>query len=65
MIFLFMMSQYVSTRNLCNFVFNKFNNNSIFCMPLITFLSDFGWSDHYVAAVKAKILSEDASLQVY
>jgi len=33
-------------------------------MPLITFLSDFGWSDHYVAAVKAKILSEDASLQV-
>lgn len=33
-------------------------------MPLITFLSDFGWRDHYVAAVKAKILSEDASLQV-
>lgn len=33
-------------------------------MPLITFLSDFGWHDHYVAAVKAKILSEDASLQV-
>lgn len=33
-------------------------------MPLITFLSDFGWRDHYVAAVKAKILSEDANLQV-
>jgi len=33
-------------------------------MPLITFLSDFGWRDHYVAAVKAKILSEDARLQV-
>ncbi|ADR21360.1 hypothetical protein MATR_10110 [Marivirga tractuosa] len=33
-------------------------------MPLITFLSDFGWRDHYVAAVKAKILSEDTSLQV-
>ncbi|SMG48030.1 hypothetical protein SAMN05661096_03409 [Marivirga sericea] len=33
-------------------------------MPLITFLSDFGWRDHYVAAVKAKILSEDISLQV-
>lgn len=33
-------------------------------MPLITFLSDFGWRDHYVAAVKAKILSEDTNLQV-
>jgi S-adenosylmethionine hydrolase len=33
-------------------------------MPLITFLSDFGWRDHYVAAVKAKILNEDANLQV-
>lgn len=33
-------------------------------MSLITFLSDFGWRDHYVAAVKAKILSEDANLQV-
>ncbi len=33
-------------------------------MPLITFLSDFGWRDHYVAAVKAKILCEDANLQV-
>ncbi|RUA28781.1 MAG: S-adenosyl-l-methionine hydroxide adenosyltransferase [Bacteroidetes bacterium] len=33
-------------------------------MPLITFLSDFGWRDHYVAAVKAKILSEDPNLQV-
>lgn len=33
-------------------------------MSLITFLSDFGWRDHYVAAVKAKILSEDATLQV-
>ncbi len=26
-------------------------------MAIITFLSDFGWRDHYVAAVKAKILS--------
>ena len=33
-------------------------------MPLITFLSDFGWSDHYVAAVKAKILSENNGIQV-
>ena len=33
-------------------------------MPLITFLSDFGWRDHYVAAIKAKILSEDTNLQV-
>ena len=26
-------------------------------MAIITFLSDFGWHDHYVAAVKAKMLS--------
>jgi S-adenosylmethionine hydrolase len=28
-------------------------------MAVITFTSDFGYSDHYVAAVKAKILSHD------
>ncbi|WP_242917030.1 SAM hydrolase/SAM-dependent halogenase family protein [Pontibacter liquoris] len=28
-------------------------------MALITFTSDFGYSDHYVAAVKAKILSQE------
>jgi S-adenosyl-L-methionine hydrolase (adenosine-forming) len=28
-------------------------------MGLITFLSDFGYTDHYVAAVKAKLLSTD------
>jgi S-adenosylmethionine hydrolase len=33
-------------------------------MPLITFLSDYGCRDHYVAAVKAKIFSLDASLPV-
>ena len=33
-------------------------------MPLITFLSDFGYSDHYVAAVKAKILSTNAGLGI-
>jgi S-adenosyl-L-methionine hydrolase (adenosine-forming) len=27
-------------------------------MPLITFLSDFGYTDHYVAAIKARILQE-------
>ena len=27
-------------------------------MPLLTFLSDFGLQEHYVAVVKAKILSE-------
>lgn len=30
-------------------------------MGIITFLSDFGYSDHYAAAVKAKILSSDAT----
>ncbi len=33
-------------------------------MPLITFLSDFGWHDHYVAAVKAKILSKNPDIQI-
>ncbi len=33
-------------------------------MALITFLSDFGSTDHYVAAIKAKILSIDASLKI-
>ncbi len=33
-------------------------------MALITFLSDFGTTDHYVAAVKAKILGVNPNLQV-
>ncbi len=33
-------------------------------MPLITFLSDFGWQDHYVASVKAKILTENTDVQI-
>lgn len=33
-------------------------------MALITFLSDFGNTDHYVAAVKAKILSINSGLQI-
>ncbi|MEP2770977.1 MAG: SAM-dependent chlorinase/fluorinase [Fulvivirga sp.] len=33
-------------------------------MAIITFLSDFGESDHYVAAVKAKILSLDPSINI-
>lgn len=33
-------------------------------MAIITFLSDFGESDHYVAAVKAKILSIDPSVSI-
>ncbi|GHA78094.1 SAM hydrolase/SAM-dependent halogenase family protein [Pontibacter akesuensis] len=33
-------------------------------MAVITFLSDFGYSDHYVAAVKAKIISLDPQLTV-
>ncbi len=33
-------------------------------MPLITFLSDFGWHDHYVAAIKAKILSKNPDSQI-
>jgi hypothetical protein len=33
-------------------------------MALITFMSDFGKSDHYVAAVKAKILSINPSLRI-
>lgn len=33
-------------------------------MALITFLSDFGESDHYVAAVKARIVSFDPDIRV-
>lgn len=33
-------------------------------MAIITFLSDFGESDHYVAAVKAKILSINSGIQI-
>ncbi|MDX1627799.1 MAG: SAM-dependent chlorinase/fluorinase, partial [Fulvivirga sp.] len=33
-------------------------------MAIITFLSDFGERDHYVAAVKAKILSEESSSNI-
>lgn len=33
-------------------------------MPLITFLSDFGCKDHYVAAVKAKVYAMDARIDV-
>jgi S-adenosyl-L-methionine hydrolase (adenosine-forming) len=33
-------------------------------MALITFLSDFGTSDHYVAAVKAAIMSVNPGLQI-
>ncbi|MEQ8475450.1 SAM-dependent chlorinase/fluorinase [Fulvivirga sp.] len=33
-------------------------------MAIITFLSDFGESDHYVAAIKARILSVNSSIQI-
>jgi len=33
-------------------------------MAIITFLSDFGESDHYVAAVKAKILAIDPDIKI-
>ncbi|WP_026463765.1 SAM hydrolase/SAM-dependent halogenase family protein [Adhaeribacter aquaticus] len=33
-------------------------------MPLITFLSDFGYTDHYVAAVKASLLKNAPQVQV-
>jgi len=33
-------------------------------MALITFMSDFGLTDHYVAAVKARILSVNPGLQI-
>ena len=33
-------------------------------MPIVTFISDFGTSDHYVASVKATILSVDSSLPI-
>ena len=33
-------------------------------MAIVTFLSDFGTRDHYVAAVKAKILSKNPAIQI-
>jgi S-adenosyl-L-methionine hydrolase (adenosine-forming) len=33
-------------------------------MPLITFTSDFGLTDYYIAAVKAKLYTSDPSLQI-
>jgi S-adenosylmethionine hydrolase len=33
-------------------------------MAVITFTSDFGYADHYVAAVKARILTHDAQAQI-
>ncbi len=33
-------------------------------MAIITFISDFGYSDHYVAAVKGKILQIDPDLRI-
>ena len=33
-------------------------------MPLITFISDFGWTDHYVGSVKASILKYNTNIQV-
>ncbi len=33
-------------------------------MALITFMSDFGYTDHYIAAVKAKILSSNPGLSI-
>lgn len=33
-------------------------------MPLITFMSDFGLTDYYIAAVKARLYTSDSSLQI-
>ena len=33
-------------------------------MPIITFLSDFGYKDHYVASVKARILSSQPTAAI-
>jgi len=33
-------------------------------MAIVTFLSDFGLNDHYVAAVKAKLIQEEPDIQV-
>ena len=33
-------------------------------MPIITFLSDFGYTEHYVAAVKARLLSSQPTISI-
>src|SRR3954466_3213334 len=33
-------------------------------MAVITFTSDFGWRDHYVAAVKARVLAFNQNIRI-
>lgn len=46
------------------FAFIKVHNIPLETMSLITFTSDFGTTDHYVAAVKARLYGLDARVQV-
>ncbi len=42
----------------------KIHNYWLLSMAIITFMSDYGTKDHYVAAVKAKILSINPSINI-
>lgn len=42
----------------------KYTINPFQSMALITFMSDYGYSDHYIAAVKASILRANPSLHI-
>ena len=44
--------------------YNKYTKKTAWFMAIITFMSDFGWRDPYVASVKAKILSVNHTMQI-
>lgn len=44
--------------------FNKYTKKTDWFMAIITFMSDFGWRDPYVASIKAKILSVNHTMQI-
>lgn len=54
--FIFLINLYFCFINLLNIV--------IVSMPLITFMSDFGLTDHYTAAVKAKIYNISSNIDI-
>jgi S-adenosylmethionine hydrolase len=45
-------------------LYNKYTKKTDWFMAIITFMSDFGWRDPYVASIKAKILSLNHNIHI-
>jgi S-adenosylmethionine hydrolase len=45
-------------------LYNKYTKKTDWFMAIITFMSDFGWRDPYVASIKAKILSLNHNMHI-